>query len=218
MGLSLGLLPIEGRDLILAGALLSITLNPLMFAIVDAVLTRVRPRSGRDEAKNPRYRALQAELQATRDRLEARAAELRLEAQEFVTKFPMFASLSPEASEELHALFHARLASPGERLIRAGDRADAVFFISKGAVEVSVAGRKIQLGPGDVFGEMALLTGGRRTADVTAIDYCELLALERSDFRQFLRKYPQLRHQVDGLVAKRSEMNRQPAQVAKVET
>jgi CPA2 family monovalent cation:H+ antiporter-2 len=218
LGLSLGLLPIEGRDLILAGALLSITLNPLMFAVVDAVLARVRPRSGRDEAKNPRYRALQAELQATRDRLEARAAELRLEAQEFVTKFPMFASLNPEASEELHALFHARLASPGERLIRAGDRADAVFFISKGAVEVSVAGRKIQLGPGDVFGEMALLTGGRRTADVTAIDYCELLALERSDFRQFLRKYPQLRHQVDGLVARRSEMNRQPAQVTKVET
>jgi CPA2 family monovalent cation:H+ antiporter-2 len=69
-----------------------------------------------------------------------------------------------------------------------------------------------------VFGEMALLTGGRRTADVTAIDYCELLALERSDFRQFLRKYPRLRHQVDDLVAKRSEMNRQPAQAPKVET
>jgi CPA2 family monovalent cation:H+ antiporter-2 len=218
LGVGLGLLPAEGRDLILAGALLSITLNPLMFAIVDAMLAYFRPRSGRDEAKNPRYRALQAELQATRERLEARATELRLEAQEFVTKFPMFASLDPEASEELHALFRARQAAPGERLIRAGDRADAVFFISKGSVEVSVADRKIKLEPGDVFGEMALLTGGRRIADVTAIDYCELLALERSDFRQFLRKYPLLRHQVDDLVTKRSEMNRRPAEVAKVET
>jgi monovalent cation:H+ antiporter-2, CPA2 family len=210
LGLSLGLLPPEGRDLILAGALLSITLNPLMFAAVEAALGWLRPRSGRDEAKNVRYRILQEELQATKERLEARAAQLRLEGEEFVTKFPMFASLDPEAREELHALFRARTATPGERIIRAGERADAVFFIQSGAVEVSVAGRKIKLEPGDVFGEMALLNGGRRTADVTAIDYCELRALERSDFRVFLRHHPRLRAQVDELAARRRAMNLEP--------
>jgi CPA2 family monovalent cation:H+ antiporter-2 len=210
LGLGLGLLPAEGRDLILAGALLSITLNPLMFAAVDATLAWLRPRSGRDEAKNPKYRALQAQLQETQDRMEARAAKLRLEAQEFVTKFPMFASLDPEAREELHALFRLTTASPGERLIRVGERADAVFFVQSGAVEVSVAGRKIKLEPGDVFGEMALLNGGRRIADVTAIDFCELLTLERSDFRVFLRRHPLLRAQVDELAARRRAMNLEP--------
>lgn len=222
LGVALGLLPVEGRDLILAGALLSITLNPLVFAAIEPALGWLGLSSRRAvearELANPRFVALRTELAVVRSRIEARAAKLRLEAQELVSKFPLFASLEAAAREELLTFFRARSAAPGERLIRAGDRADAVFFISSGAVEVSVAGRKIPLGPGDFFGEMGLLTGERRSADVTAIDYCELLTLDQRDFRQFIARYPQLRATVDEMAARRIEMNQTPLQPANAET
>jgi CPA2 family monovalent cation:H+ antiporter-2 len=78
-------------------------------------------------------------------------------------------------------------------------------------VEVSVAARKIRLGPGDFFGEMGLLSGERRSADVTAVDYCDLLILDQQDFKQFVAKYPALRAQLDQMAAQRAAMNRRPS-------
>jgi CPA2 family monovalent cation:H+ antiporter-2 len=214
LGIALELMPAEGRDLILAGALLSITANPLIFAAVDAFLRRARggvhQAEGGPEMASARYRNLEAKLTEVKQRAEARAAKLRLEAQELAKKFPIFREVDPHALEELPTYFKARRAAPGERLIRAGDRADAVYFISRGAVEVSVAGRTIRLGPGDFVGEMALLSGERRTADVTAVDYCDLLTLDQRDFKQFLTTYPELRAELDEMAAQRAAMNKQP--------
>ncbi|HWA47008.1 MAG TPA: cation:proton antiporter [Dongiaceae bacterium] len=218
LGIALGLMPPEGRDLILAGALLSITVNPAVFALLDPLIKRLRGRvqqgDGDPEAANPRYRNLQNELAKTRERAEARAAKLRLEVQELVKKFPIFAGVDPHALEELLTYFEARRAAPGQRIIRVGDKADAVYFISSGAVEVSVAGRKIHLGPGDFFGEMALLSGERRSADVTAVDYCDLLALDQRDFRNFIAMSPELKRHLDEMAAKRGAMNKEAGDVA----
>jgi CPA2 family monovalent cation:H+ antiporter-2 len=217
LGIALGLMPPEGRDLILAGALLSITVNPLVFAALDPLIKRARGRvrqgDADPEAANPRYRNLQSELAKTRERADARAAKLRLEMQELVKKFPIFAGVDPHALEELLTYFRAKRAAPGQRLIRVGDRADAVYFISSGAVEVSVAGRKIPLGPGDFFGEMALLSGERRSADVTAVDYCDLLILDQRDFRNFIAKSPELKAHLDEMAAKRVAMNKEAGDV-----
>jgi CPA2 family monovalent cation:H+ antiporter-2 len=153
-------------------------------------------------------------LAKTRERAEARAAKLRLEMQELIKKFPIFAGVDQHALEELLTYFRAKRAAPGQRLIRTGDRADAVYFISSGAVEVSVAGRKIHLGPGDFFGEMALLSGERRSADVTAVDYCDLLTLDTRDFRNFIAMSPQLKTHLDEMAAKRVAMNKEAGDVA----
>jgi monovalent cation:H+ antiporter-2, CPA2 family len=218
LGIALGLMPPEGRDLILAGALLSITVNPLIFAAIDRLIKRARGRvqqgDADPEAANPRYRNLQNELAKTRERAEARAAKLRLEMQELVKKFPIFSGVDPHALEDLLTYFRAKRAAPGQRLIRAGDKADAVYFVSSGAVEVSVAGRKIRLGPGDFFGEMALLSGERRSADVTAVDYCDLLILDQRDFRHFVAKNPGLKAHLDEMAAKRVAMNKEAGDTA----
>ncbi len=218
LGIALGLMPPEGRDLILAGALLSITINPALFAVLDPIIKRLQGRvqqgEGDPELANPRYRNLQNELAKTRARAEARAAKLRLELQELVKKFPIFTGVDPRALEELLTYFRAERASPGQRIIRVGDKADAVYFISSGAVEVSVAGRKIPLGPGDFFGEMALLSGDRRTADVTAVDYCDLLALDQRDFRNFIAMSPELKTHLDDMAAKRGAMNKEAGDMA----
>ncbi|MCC7112843.1 MAG: cyclic nucleotide-binding domain-containing protein [Burkholderiales bacterium] len=132
--------------------------------------------------------------------------------EELVAHFPMFSSLTSEQREVvlLHLLPHA--AQPGERIIRHGDEADAVFFVSSGEVEVVVAGKHIRLGAGSFFGEMALISGGTRSADVTALDYCKFLKLTRSDFDEILRRYPAIREQVTKMAEQRDEMNRKLAE------
>jgi CPA2 family monovalent cation:H+ antiporter-2 len=89
-----------------------------------------------------------------------------------------------------------------------------MFFIPSGAVEVSVGDKKIHLGPGDFFGEMALLTGAPRTADVTAIDYCLFLIVTKEEFDRFIANYPHLREKLDEVAAERAEMNRRQAAAA----
>jgi CPA2 family monovalent cation:H+ antiporter-2 len=130
--------------------------------------------------------------------------------EELVARFPLFAGLTPEQRETLILHFLPKTASPGERIIRSGDRAEAAYFLSAGEVEVAVRGRQIsKLGAGSFFGEMALLSGERRSADVTALDFCKYLALSQRDFRRFVRKYPSVYEQVVALAKERGNMNRQ---------
>ncbi|QEX21939.1 hypothetical protein FRZ61_18680 [Hypericibacter adhaerens] len=208
LGVSMGLMPGEGRDLILAGALLSITLNPLAFGAVDRLLAWMR----RGTYGEKRLARLQGQLAELRKRTEAREAEHGLQLKNLVELFPIFADLDAQAREDLLLLFRPRTAAPGERIIRKGDRPDAAYFISKGGVQVSVGGREIPLGPGEFFGEMALLSGARRSADVTATDYCQLLMLDQREFRTFVARHPRLREHLDELAAQRSAMNRDGAE------
>ena len=67
--------------------------------------------------------------------------------------------------------------------------------------------QKIKLHSGAFFGEMALLSGQRRSADVTALDYCKFLTLSARDFRVFLGKFPFLKQKIAAMAAERGEMN-----------
>ena len=163
----------------------------------------------------PRLVALQRELAALSRRTAERADARRVQIRELVGRFPVFADLPPAAWEDLVLLFRQQTAAPGQRIIRAGERGQAAYFIEAGAVEVTVADRTVRLGAGDYFGEMALLTGGRRSADVTAVDYCRLAVLSQRDFRSLLPRYPQLRTKLLEMAQRRAEMNReQPAEGA----
>jgi CPA2 family monovalent cation:H+ antiporter-2 len=212
LGITLGLLPPEGRDLILAGAILSITLNPLVFASVPAVSARLsRLFAGGEPRRTARLDTLAARLQPARHPGEP-AVSLGLQPGALMSKFPMFADLDDSQRAELLTLFKPSSAAPGDRVIRAGDEGNEMYFISSGAVEVSIHGRRIPLGPGDVFGEMALITGERRTADVTAIDYCLFLTLSKADFESFIARHPELRARLSDIAAKRAAMNLETSQ------
>ena len=214
MGIAHGLLPTEGLSLILAGALLSITLNPLVFAGADYLTLKVRANGGLrrffEEQRALPMMQLQVQLDAVRARLAEKATEHQtFGPDELVKRFPLFTGLSTEQREAIVLHFHAKEAQPGERVIRAGDEAEEAYFIAAGEVEVSVAKKRVKLGAGEFFGEMALLSGQPRSADVTAIDYCEFLTLSREDFRTFVRKYPGVRGRVAAMAKQRGEMNRQ---------
>ncbi len=209
LGVSLGLLPHEGQDLILAAAILSITLNPLVIFLAEKLNRNIRMKYPRLHESYGRKNqdALARELEKIRALGEERARQHHLRIQQLVETFPLFSEVGEDALEELLLLFNPKLASPGERVIRRGDRGDSMYFISSGAVEVRLASGAVRLEPGAFFGEMALLSGGRRTADVTAVDFCQFEVLERRDFNMFMSRHPHLRAIVSEMAQKRTEMN-----------
>ena len=213
LGVTYQLLPVDGLSLILAGALLSISLNPLVFAGTDLLVGWTQRfawlKRQLEDKRAPRFRRLQEELDAARVAVETKAAAHKsYSPEELAERFPLFAGLTTEQRETVALHFEVRPAQPGERLIRVGDKADAVYFISMGQVEVVVNDHKIKMGPGDFFGEMALLSGQPRSADVTALDFCKLLTLSRRDFRELLRRYPGMRAPIAAIAKERSDTNR----------
>ncbi len=217
LGLSYQLLPAEGLSLVLAGALLSITLNPLAFACVDrlspwlASLGGPRWKTLYFEGRGGQFARFQTELETARRLAAEKAAEHKtFSPDELVSQFPLFSTLTAEQRDVLLLHFETHRAKPGERVIRTGDHADSVYFICSGEVEVIPPRRKdkIKLGAGAFFGEMALLDGGNRSADVIALDYSKFLTLSRRDFLRFLKRYPSLRAPIVALAQERGAMNR----------
>ncbi|GHD55275.1 hypothetical protein GCM10017083_33960 [Thalassobaculum fulvum] len=115
---------------------------------------------------------------------------------------PAFATLSGAALESLAGHFAEERYAPGEAIVREGDPGDRLFLIVSGTVDVHSADRKRSvfmksLGPGDMFGEMALLEpDGRRNATVTATGEVRVLSLPRPVFTESLQAEGGLRDAV----------------------
>ena len=96
---------------------------------------------------------------------------------------PMFRPLPLTAIEELAASLDRRPIAAGEAAVREGDPGDAFYIIDQGRFEAVVDGRATrELGPGDSFGEIALVRSVPRTATVRAIDDGVLVEVGRDDF------------------------------------
>ena len=151
------------------------------------------------------YEDLQRELRRRRRTVEARTVlDLGLQSDDLVGRVPMFASLDENARRAVARLLRARLAVPGEVIVRRGERGDAMYFISSGAVEVRIAPHPVRLGSGDFFGELALLVADRRTADVVALGYCQLLTLAARDLNRLFGTEPALRDHIRAVAAART--------------
>lgn len=111
---------------------------------------------------------------------------------------PLFRGL-PEASlGRLAELAIQRGYRTGEVVFSQGDPGDALYAVVTGRIRISTGaadGREIFLnimGPGDTFGEIALLDEGARTASATAIEASELVSIRREHFRALLQREPAL--------------------------
>jgi CRP/FNR family cyclic AMP-dependent transcriptional regulator len=111
---------------------------------------------------------------------------------------PFFAGLRPEALEAIAALCMSRHLKAEETLFLKGDEGDALYAVRRGRIRIATGtetGRRITLnllGPGDVFGEVALLDGGPRTADAIAVEPTELFMVHRRDFVELLELQPKV--------------------------
>jgi MFS family permease len=95
---------------------------------------------------------------------------------------PMFALLPEPAIERLAASAAPVVVPVGEAVFQRGDAGDRFYVIDSGGAVVGDDGETKRLGPGDFFGEIALLRETPRTATVRAADELRLFALERDDF------------------------------------
>ena len=134
--------------------------------------------------------------------------DLGLDTRELIGRLDLFADLSEQQLERVQKLLRPRFVAPRERIVQEGDQGDACYFIASGAAEVVFPGRRIPLGSGDLFGEMALLTGMTRQADVVAMTYCRLLVLRKVDFDHFMDDNRDIRLIIHTIAASRSSMNR----------
>jgi di/tricarboxylate transporter/CRP-like cAMP-binding protein len=122
------------------------------------------------------------------------------------TDVPLLADLDRIRLAELIPSFEQIHVKSGEILYRGGDPGDALFIIIDGIVRVFLrpGGRSLEiacLGPGDWFGELALLTGEPRTTNAEAQTDLILLKLSRDNFNQLIKKYPSLGVSLAGLLA-----------------
>lgn len=129
--------------------------------------------------------------------------DLGLDAKDLVAQVPMFAELDRHQLEEVGRLLKPRLAVPGEQIMRPGETGDAMYFISSGAVEILTRAEPVQLGSGDFFGAIALITRKPRQVGAKALGYCRLLVLSARDFDRLLDTHPNLRQTVTDTVHRR---------------
>jgi MFS family permease len=135
-----------------------------------------------------------------------RAVEAPTDLLELLRAHPIFAPLSAPTLEQLAASAQVIPVEPGSTVFRQGDEGDRFYLVRSGELEVKVGDQSAQiLGPGDGFGEIALLRRVPRTATVTARSEVSLLALERDEFIAAVTGHAESLEAADAVVASRLE-------------
>lgn len=115
---------------------------------------------------------------------------------------PVFAALSEDTLGALASHFQEQTFRAGDVILREGDPGDRLFVLASGTADIHAAKGKRSvfmksIGPGDLFGELALLEpDGRRNATITATTPVRTLGLARSEFTEALENEPALRHAI----------------------
>jgi len=108
----------------------------------------------------------------------------------------LFSTLETPDLQRLAGHMHRRRLNRGENVFFKGDDGDSLLLVAGGKVKISTTsaeGREAIINviqPGKIFGEIALLDGGPRTADAWAVEDTELLSLGRNDLIAFLEERP----------------------------
>ena len=118
---------------------------------------------------------------------------------------PLFSSLSEDARREFAVWINEMKVSKGKRLVEEGDYAYDLFVIEDGEAEVSRDGEHVaDLGTGDFFGEMGVLSKGQRNATVEAKTDMRLLTLSHWDVERLRKSAPQVLDQLAEAIQERS--------------
>ena len=140
------------------------------------------------------------------------AAETRrdnfLKTWELVSKVPFFANLGPAAIADVTHMLRTMDLPARTMIIRRGQQGDCMYFIANGEVEVDLPGKKVALGEGAFFGEMALLGNNKRGANVTTTKVSRLLVLDLVDFRLLMARHPELGETIDAEARRRALENK----------
>jgi EmrB/QacA subfamily drug resistance transporter len=142
-------------------------------AVIALFLGRITPAS--EEPDDPAARRIEVHLPPPREAADLAAAS--------IGAVPLFSQLPEPVRVALDGVARDRRLDGGAWLFRAGDPADSVFVLRAGRLEVVVGDEVVrELGPGSVVGELALLTGGTRSASIRARRDSVLSEVSREQF------------------------------------
>jgi len=109
-----------------------------------------------------------------------------------LARVPLFSRLGASEISDIMRLLRARSIESGEVLVRRGDAASSMYFITAGEVEIELPSQRVRLSDGTFFGEIALLHRTKRSGTVTATRKSKLLALDAQDFHALIERMPAL--------------------------
>jgi CPA1 family monovalent cation:H+ antiporter len=111
-----------------------------------------------------------------------------------IAAFPVLADLPEAELDELAAAMREVNTEAGTTIVTVDDYGTAIYFVEHGEADVLIdeGKRSVPLGPGDTFGEIALLLTGERTATVVARTPMQLLSLSGQDFEPIRARVPEL--------------------------
>ncbi|XP_051546035.1 potassium/sodium hyperpolarization-activated cyclic nucleotide-gated channel 3-like [Myxocyprinus asiaticus] len=111
-----------------------------------------------------------------------------------VATMPLFANADPNFVTSMLTKLRFEVFQPGDYIIREGTVGKKMYFIQHGVLTVLTKGSKeTKISDGSYFGEICLLTRGRRTASIRADTYCRLYSLSVDHFNEVLEEYPMMR-------------------------
>lgn len=122
-----------------------------------------------------------------------------------LARVPLFKDFDAQIVGEILDHLHSHSIGPGAVVSAQGERADAMYFIVSGAVDVMLPRRKLHFGAGDFFGELALLHETMRAASIVSVTHTRLLALSTGDFDTLVRHHPELEERVQRNAAAQAE-------------
>jgi putative ABC transport system ATP-binding protein len=116
---------------------------------------------------------------------------------EFLRPIELFKTLTPRQLTDVAEKMSKRHYAAGETIIRKGDAGEEFFLVSDGEVEISRADREVaSLGPGNFFGEVALISGEPRNATVVAQKAVDVYVLGKTDFQAAIAASQSFRDQL----------------------
>lgn len=147
----------------------------------------------------PRGRALH---DAERDALLA-------DLEDIVAASHLFKSLDDQGRRRLIESGYVLWFDPGDVVIHEGDAGSAMYLVMQGKVRVETSGARgavqlAELGRGACLGEVSVLTGGPRTANVTAIDAVQVVAFEKHRIQRVIDDYPRVRRLLEAMIEGRA--------------
>jgi CRP-like cAMP-binding protein len=117
---------------------------------------------------------------------------------------PLFAGISDSELVEIAGWFEVKDVDAGARLAGEGTTGNAFFVIGAGGATVATGGTELAaLGPGDFFGELALLGSVRRTATVTTTAPSRILVMFGNDFARLRSRHPRVADELDATMERR---------------
>lgn len=109
-----------------------------------------------------------------------------------LARVPLFSHLGASEIADIMRLLRAQTIESGEILVRRGEPASSMYFITAGEVEIDLPSQRVRLSDGTYFGEIALLHRTKRSGTVTATRKTKLLALDAQDFHALIDRLPTL--------------------------